>query len=56
MLEQVGKEATDLRWVSLVSVRGEKTKGPYMSIALSMRLRGLCTCGLFFPIITQLMY
>ena len=52
MLEQFGKEATDLHWLSLVSVRGENTTGPYMSIALRMRLRGLCTRGLFFPIIT----
>ena len=50
MLEQFGKEATDLRWLSLVSVRGEKTKGPYMSIALRMRLRGLCTRGPIFSL------
>ena len=56
MLEQFGKEATDLRWLSLVNVRGEKTKGPYMSIALRMRLRRLFLRGFIFAIITQLMY
>ena len=54
MIEQFGKEATYQR-LSVVSVRGEKTKGPYMSIALRMRLRGLCTRGPIFPIPTQLM-
>ena len=55
MLEQFGTEATYLHWLSLVNVRGEKPKGPHMSIALRMRLRGLCTRVPIFPIITQLM-
>ena len=56
MLEQFGKEATDLRWLSLVSVRGEKTNCPYMIIALRMRLRRLFLRGFIFAIITQPMY